>query len=229
VAYAALQPTPPAFTATATVGAGTPRSVAFNGYAKTSFDVAYPIRDVPRGRSTIALEKSGNGTLHYVVAYRYRVTGDAPGAYQGLRIDRIVRAANSNDVLATFGLAQPTALSVAASSVFEIEDRIVTDHPVDRVAIVDPLPAGFQAVDATFQTSSQYYQARADNWQIDYQQIYFDRVEAFAQHLEAGVYAVHYIVRSVTPGTYAWPAATASLMFAPEEFGRTANSSLIVK
>jgi hypothetical protein len=229
VAYAALQPTPPAFTAAATVGNAAPRSVAFNGYAKTSADLNYPMTDLSRGRSTVDLQKTGNGTLHYVVAYRYRVAGDAPGRYQGLRIDRIVRPANSNDVLATYGLQQPTPLTVTASSVFEIEDRIVTDHPVDRVTIVDPLPAGFQAVDASFQTSSTYYQARADNWQIDYQQIYFDRIEAFARHLEAGVYGVHYIVRSVTPGTYTWPAATASLLFAPEEFGRTANSSLIVK
>ncbi len=229
VAYAALQPTPPAFTANATVGTSAPRTAAFNGYAKTSADLNYPMTEVPRGRSAVALQKTGNGTLHYVVAYRYRVAVDAPGRYQGLRIDRIVRPANSNDVLATYGLQQPTPLTVAASAVFEIEDRIITDHPVDRVSLVDPLPAGFQAVDASFQTSSSYYQARADNWQIDYQQIYFDRVEAFARHLDPGVYGVHYIVRSVTPGTYAWPAATASLMFAPEEFGRTANSSLIVK
>jgi uncharacterized protein YfaS (alpha-2-macroglobulin family) len=229
VAYAALQPTPPAFTANATVGTAPPRAAVFNGYAKTSADLNYPMAGVPRGRSTVALQKTGNGTLHYVVAYRYRVAGDAPGRYQGLRIDRIVRPANSNDVVATYGLQQPVPLTVAASAVFEIEDRIVTDHPVDRVSIRDPLPAGFQAVDASFQTSSSYYQARSDNWQIDYQQIYFDRIEAFARHLDAGVYGVHYIVRSVTPGTYTWPAATASLLFAPEEFGRTANSSLIVK
>ncbi len=229
VAYAALQPTPPAFTASATVGTSAPRTAAFNGYQKTSADVNYPMAEVPRGRTTVALKKTGNGTLHYVVAYRYRVTGDAPGRYQGLRIDRIVRPANASEVLATYGLQQPTPLTVTATSVFEIEDRIITDHPVDRVSLVDPLPAGFQAVDASFQTSSTYYQARSDNWQIDYQQIYFDRVEAFARHLEPGVYGVHYIVRSVTPGTYAWPGATVSLLFAPEEFGRTANSSLIVK
>jgi uncharacterized protein YfaS (alpha-2-macroglobulin family) len=229
VAYASLDKTPPNFTLSAQVGSAAPRQFAFNGYKVTSADVAIPARDLPRGRSAVALRKSGNGTLHYVVAYRYRVASDTPGKYQGLRIDRIVRPANSNAVLATFGLAKASPLTVTSAQVFEIEDRIVSDHPADRVAIVDPLPAGLEAVDSTFQTSSQAHQARTDNWQIDYQTIYHDRVEAFARHLDAGVYAMHYIVRSVTPGTYAWPAADAHLQFAPEEFGRTAFGTLTVR
>ena len=229
VSYASLQPAPPSFTATVRVGGGAAHSAAFQGYAKTSTDVNVPMRDLPRGKTAVALDKTGTGTLHYVVALRYRVAGNAPGRYQGLRIDRIVRQAGSDTVLATYGLAQPQALAVGATQVFEIEDRVVTDHAVNAVSIVDPIPAGFQAVDSTFQTSSQYYQARGDDWQIDYQQIYFDRVEAFASHLEAGVYALHYIVRSVTPGTYAWPAASVYLQYAPEEFGRTSSSTLTVK
>jgi uncharacterized protein YfaS (alpha-2-macroglobulin family) len=99
---------------------------------------------------------------------------------------------------------------------------------VDHLVITDPLPAGLEAVDATFQTSTQYYQARRDSWQIDYQTIYKDRVVAYADHLAAGVYSFHYLVRSVTPGTYAWPGAEVHLQYAPEEFGRTASSTLIV-
>jgi len=37
---------------------------------------------------------------------------------------------------------------------------------------------------------------------------------------------MHYLVRSVTPGTYRWPGARAYLRAAPEQFGRTASSIL---
>jgi uncharacterized protein YfaS (alpha-2-macroglobulin family) len=53
-------------------------------------------------------------------------------------------------------------------------------------------------------------------------------VLAFAQHLPAGVYAVHYLVRSVTPGSFAWPGASVQLQYAPEEFGRTASTRLTI-
>ncbi|WP_371357491.1 hypothetical protein, partial [Hydrocoleum sp. CS-953] len=39
----------------------------------------------------------------------------------------------------------------------------------------------------------------------------------------------HYLVRSVTPGTFIWPGAEARLQYAPEEFGRSATTTLVVK
>ena len=138
--------------------------------------------------------------------------------------------ANAATTLATFGLAQvaPDAVHLPAGAVFEIEDRIVTDHGLDDVVVNDPLPAGLEAIDAGFQTSTKYFQTQSDDWQIDYQQIYRDHVLAFAHHLAPGVYAVHYLVRSVTPGSFAWPGAEVSLQYAPEEFGRTSSSRLTI-
>jgi hypothetical protein len=137
---------------------------------------------------------------------------------------------NDPSVIASFGIASvaPDATHVTVDRVFEIEDRITTDHPLDHVVIEDPLPAGFEAVDSGFRTATPYFQANADNWQIDYQAIYSDRVISFAQYLPAGVYAVHYLVRSVTPGSFDWPGAEVSLEYAPEEFGRTAGTRLTI-
>jgi uncharacterized protein YfaS (alpha-2-macroglobulin family) len=69
---------------------------------------------------------------------------------------------------------------------------------------------------------------QSNSWQIDASQIYRDRVVAFAQHLDPGVYELHYLVRSVTPGTFVWPGARAYLRDAPEQFGRSAATSLNV-
>ena len=100
------------------------------------------------------------------------------------------------------------------------------DHPVDRLVIDDPLPAGFEAVDTSFRTALQAIVPQSNSWQIDTSQIYRDRVVAYAQHLEPGVYDLHYLVRSVTPGTFAWPGAHVYLKDAPEEFGRSAGTLL---
>jgi uncharacterized protein YfaS (alpha-2-macroglobulin family) len=54
-------------------------------------------------------------------------------------------------------------------------------------------------------------------------------VVADGDHLEAGVYKLHYLVRSVTPGMFQWPGAEAHLQYAPEEFGRTVSTVLKVE
>ena len=229
--YAAQNATPPNFTATVTLPAQPAKvtKTVFSGYAKTIDTTSLPIDTVVRGASTVALSMQGTGTLHYVVALRYRAPDSSPGVYQGIRIDRTLRPAGSYDTLASFGLAVPAGpTSVVAGHVFDVEDRIVTDHPIDNVLVTDPLPAGFEAVDQSFRTASPADVEGTDTWSVDYQSIYKNRVVSFTSHLEPGAYAIHYLVRSVTPGTYAWPGANAQLQFAPEEFGRTAASQLVV-
>jgi hypothetical protein len=87
-----------------------------------------------------------------------------------LRVTRIVHPAGAATSLATMGLAllpQPVALH--AAQVFDIELQVITDHPIDRVQITDPLPAGIEAVDTSFKTNTAV--APAQSWQIDDQQI----------------------------------------------------------
>lgn len=228
VLYARRQRTPPDFTARATLP-GTTLRAAFHGFEKTSSSASIPYDRLPAGRSDVVLSKDGEGILHYSVALRYQVAGTSPGTYAGIRIDRAVRAPAGNETLLAFGLAKPDSdATLVAGRVYAIDDIITTDHPLDDVVVDDPLPAGLEAVDQTFNTAVQYYQAGWDNWQVDYQSIHRDHVLAFAHHLQAGVYAVHYLVRSVTPGSYGWPGARAYLEYAPEEFGRTASSRLMI-
>ncbi|MGZ3574084.1 MAG: alpha-2-macroglobulin family protein [Vulcanimicrobiaceae bacterium] len=188
------------------------------------------LREFPPNAHEIVLHKDGAGTLHYVVEYTYRVPANAPGRIEGLRVTRAVRSMNQKAVLASIGLAPQSGdpLAFPAGNVFDVALTVVTDHPVDRVVLSDPLPAGFEALDTSFATTASYYEPLASSWQIDYQQIYRDRVMAFANRLPAGVYEFHYLVRSVTPGAYSWPGAQAQLLFAPEEFGRSASALVTV-
>jgi len=105
-------------------------------------------------------------------------------------------------------LAQPVNLH--AAQVFDIELQVITDHPIDRVQITDPLPAGMESRRYVVQTNTTT--APAESWQIDDQQIFHDRIEAYADHLGPGIYVLHYIARTVTPGTFSWPGAEARLI-----------------
>ncbi len=227
-AYAALEKVPPDFTALVRA-AGKEERRAFHGFGPAAEAIAFAAAALPRGRSTVELSKTGEGTLRYSVAYRYAPAGPQAGRYQGIRIDRIVRPAGANEAVLSFGLAAPgQAPSLPPGAVFDIEDRIITDHPLDNVAIGDPLPAGLEAIDTSFRTSTTAFEPQLDTFDISYRQIYRDRVLAFAQHLEAGVYGLHYLVRSQTEGVFAWPGAEVHAQYAPEEFGRTAAAVLTI-
>jgi len=230
VEYSQLQPTPPNFVATVKLAGKKLGENRFEGYKNPSLQLNTPMNQLPRGRHDLTLQKSGNGSLHYLVAYNYRLQGNQPGRFNGLRITREISQVNEEKVFQKTGLyALDKPLTLAAGQVFDIGLEIICDRPVNHIVIKDPLPAGFEAVDASFQTATAALQAKADSWQLGFRNIYRDRIIAYADHLEPGVYSLHYLVRSVTPGTFSWPGAQVHLQYAPEEFGRTAESTLILK
>ncbi|MDB5095184.1 MAG: large extracellular alpha-helical protein, partial [Candidatus Eremiobacteraeota bacterium] len=221
---------PANFTATASLGGRPILSQQFSGPRAAPRTKTVPMRDLPAAHSDVTLAKDGSGTLHYAVTYRYRVAGRAPGRLNGLRITRVVRPANAATVLATLGLALPAAsLELAAAHVYDVELQIVSDHPVERVLITDPLPAGLEGVDTAFATTSGALRVPSASWQIGDQQIRTDMIQAYADQLDAGIYRLHYLARTVTPGTFAWPGAEVHVVDRPDEFGRTAATVVVVK
>ncbi|MEC4812670.1 MAG: alpha-2-macroglobulin [Scytonema sp. PMC 1069.18] len=230
VEYTQLQPTPPNFVATVQFAGKKLGQTRFEGYRNPSFEVKVPMAELPRGRHDLQLRKSGQGSLHYLVAYRYRLQGNQPGRFNGLRVTREISPVNQDKVLQKFGLYDNSKpLTVSTGQVFDVGLEIIADHPVNHVVINDPLPAGFEAVDNSFQTATSALQAKADSWELGFRTIYRDRIVAYADHLEPGVYTLHYLVRSVTPGTYLYPGAQVHLQYAPEEFGRTNDSTLVLE
>ncbi len=221
---------PASFTATATLAGKPVARETFTGARAAQRTATVPMRALPSGTSSVALTKTGTGTLHYAVTYTYRLAGNAPGRLNGLRVTRVVREANTTPVLATMGLLAPAdPLSLSAAHVFDVELQIIADHPVERVFITDPLPAGFEAVDTSFDTTSKALKTPSTDWKIGDQQVRVDRIEAYADYLDAGIYRLHYLARSVTPGTFTWPGAEAHLVDRPDEFGRSAMSVVVVK
>jgi len=227
VAYSQLESTPPNFMTTVKLANQKLGETSFNGYQNPSLQINIPMNQLPEGKRDLWLQKSGRGKLHYLVAYKYRLQGNQPGRFNGLRVTREISKVNEEKTIQKTGMyAFDKPLTLQSGQVFDIGLEVITDHPVDHVVIKDPLPAGFEAVDDSFQTATPALQAKADNWQLGYKTIHKDRIISYANHLEAGVYSLHYLVRSVTPGTFIWPGAEVHLQYAPEEFGRSADSTL---
>lgn len=228
-AYAAISP-PQSGRATVSVGSTTIGSADFGSTASSKTFTA-SAASLPKNQPVTI---TASGIAHYVVLYTYPVAPDAPGQLAAFRVVRTltdVSAAGSSTgvaTLTTMDLAPAPQVQLGAGRVFDVGVRAIVDHPVDRFVIEDPLPAGFEAVDTTFRTSLQALVPQSNSWQIDATQIYRDRIVAYAGHLEPGVYDLHYLVRSVTPGTFAWPGARAYVQDAPEQFGRSAGSTLQV-
>jgi alpha-2-macroglobulin len=226
-AYAATERLVPS-TATATVGGQTVATARFGSTASAQ-TVTLPVSTL-QGKK-IAIQ---GATVHYTVLYTYPVPSDAPGELAAFRVVRTLNDPSSSAstgagvALATMDLAPTKPVDVAAGRVFDVGVRVIADHPVDRLLIEDALPAGFEAVDTSFRTALQAIVPQSNSWQIDTSQIYSDRVVAYASHLDPGVYELHYLVRSVTPGTFAWPGARAFLQDAPEQFGRSASTTLTI-
>ncbi len=235
-AYAATEKLTPG-TATATVGNQTIGTARFDSTASSeTFTIAASslLANTPIRIARTGSVERGHAIVHYILLYTYPVPPNAPGELAAFRVIRTLSdpstatPSNNSAALATMDLATALPVSVAAGRVFDVGVRAIVDHPVDRLLIDDPLPAGFEAVDTSFRTALQAIVPQSNSWQIDASQIYRDRVVAFAQHLDPGVYELHYLVRSVTPGTFAWPGARAYLRDAPEQFGRSSATTLNV-
>jgi alpha-2-macroglobulin len=105
-----------------------------------------------------------------------------------------------------------------------------------HVALVDPMPAGFEAVNPALKISastepepnSSKYWWRQRNW-FEHQNLRDERVEAFSSLLWEGVYNYSYVARATTPGIFIAPPAKAEEMYEPETFGRSGSDTVIIE
>jgi hypothetical protein len=106
------------------------------------------------------------------------------------------------------------------------------------VVIDDPLPAGFEAVDASLNTSTQVplSYTREDFiehgwgwWYFPHSEIRDEKVVLSADYLPAGTYVYTYIARASTAGTFKVIPPTMSEFYFPDVGGRGAGSMFVVK
>ena len=108
-----------------------------------------------------------------------------------------------------------------------------------HVALVDPLPAGLEAMNPELANTGAIPQDPAarkrDPWWwwsqpwYEHQNLRDERVEAFASLLWEGVHEYSYVARATTPGNFVVPPTKAEEMYHPETFGRSGSDRVIVE
>ena len=122
---------------------------------------------------------------------------------------------------------------IKAGARVRVRINMVADNRRYHVALVDPLPAGLEAINPALAISEDIPAdpgERSYGWWwwrtwYDHQNLRDERAEAFATLLWDGVYNYSYVARATTPGEFVVPPAKAEEMYSPEVFGRSATDS----
>jgi len=97
------------------------------------------------------------------------------------------------------------------------------------VALVDPLPAGFEIVNTALATAERAISVGAASSWWDHTNLRDNRAEAFRMQLPAGNHRYTYTVRATTPGVFIAAPSKAEEMYAPETFGRSNGMSVVIE
>ncbi len=188
------------------------------------------------GASNLTLNKTGPGRLYYRIGMQYAPLDlQQKAADYGFTVERSYEAIDEpNDVRRD---ANGTWRIKAGA---QVRVRLTMVAPARRyhVALVDALPAGFEALNPALKVTGEIPNDEKEKpsrywwWNrpwYEHQNLRDERVEAFTSLLWEGVYNYAYVARATTPGKFIVPPAKAEEMYQPETFGRSASDTVIVE
>lgn len=241
--YRKYEATVPDFRATVKLGADTLESREFKGRttqsAATDLTMAQVLAKGQPGTSRpLTFSREGAGTLFYTARLRYAADQlFQAGLASGIAIERTYAPYVES------GPPPPSSTSYKAGDLVRVTLTFRLTKERRFVAVVDPLPAGFEPVESWFATTASALAKQTDEqgeaeqdwfswWQrggFDHIERHDDRVQLFATRLSEGVHTFSYIVRATTAGTFRTSPAHAEEMYQPDVFGRTATAVVDVK
>lgn len=189
---------------------------------------------------SLTIGKEGPGRLYYRAGLRYAPSDlDVLPMERGFAVERTYEAV---DDTADVVRGQDGRWRIKAGARVRITVTVTAPSRRVHVAVVDPLPAGFEAVNTALRGAEDVPRddddgvapwARGYRWWwgpwYEHQNLRDDRVEAFTSLLPAGVYTYSYVARATTPGLFIVPPPRAEEMYSPETFGRGGTERVIVE
>jgi uncharacterized protein YfaS (alpha-2-macroglobulin family) len=127
---------------------------------------------------------------------------------------------------------------IQRGEIVRVRLTIVAPAALHYIVIDDPLPAGFEAIDASLNTSTQvpssytlddYNQLGWGWWFFYHKEIRDEKVTLSTDYLPAGTYVFTYLARASTVGTFKVIPPTALEFYFPDVGGRGAGSVFVVK
>jgi alpha-2-macroglobulin len=187
----------------------------------------------------IGFTVDGSGRLFYEARLRYAKKAlPKDGLERGFFVKKTLRVVRPGALAeALQNVPSATARAFRGSDLILGDVVVVTPSPREYVVIDDPLPAGFEAVDARLATSGASVnvdrvadRSGADDDDDDerayrpssfVREIRDDRVLFFVDHMSAGMFHYRYLARATSLGTFVLPPTKVEEMYTPEVFGRT--------
>jgi hypothetical protein len=250
--FQAYEKTAPDFVARAWLGERYAGAHAFRGRTteRHHLSIPMPFLQETKGASDLLLAKEGPGRLYYRLGLRY-----APASLVLEPLDRGFTVERSYE-----GVDDPRDVSrdddgtwrIRAGARVRVRLTMVAPSRRHHVALVDPLPAGLEALNPALAVTGTipgdggsdvtpigapglggprgpgHWWWWSRPW-FDHQNLRDERVEAFAALLWEGVHTYRYVARATTPGTFVVPPPKAEEMYAPETFGRGATDRVVVE
>lgn len=237
--FATYEKTTPDFIARAWLGQSYAGEHQFKGRTTERFNVNVPMRYLSekQGEQNLVLSKEGAGRLYYRLGMQYAPTNlKLAAADYGFTVERVYEAVdNPTDVRRD---ADGT-WHIKAGAKVRVRLTMVAPSRRYHVALVDPLPAGLEALNPALAVTGSIPRDEKDpnakrgwwwSWQwFEHQNMRDERVEAFTSLLWEGVYNYSYIARATTPGSFVVPPTKAEEMYHPETFGRGASDRVVVE
>lgn len=230
----------PSFTAAVFVAGRLAGDESFDGRSTNQDLLTVPTADLLAGgaaNADVVIGHEGNGRLYYRIGLR-----TAPADLRLDPLDRgfvVARTYEAVDDPADVRRDPDGTWHVRAGARVRVRLTMVAESRRDHVALVDSLPAGFEAQNPALTTtpdvptdSSGGTGGAAPVWQwwswFDHQNLRDSRAEAFANSVDGGTYDWSYVALATTPGSFVAPPARAEEIYAPETFGRTATDTVVV-
>jgi uncharacterized protein YfaS (alpha-2-macroglobulin family) len=203
-----------------------------------------------QGRTNLVLAKDGAGRLYYRMGLRYAPASlRLPPADHGFAVERAYEAV---DDAADVRKDADGVWRLRAGARVRVKLTMAAPGRRHHVALVDPLPAGLEALNPVLATTGTVPEGPPDTVDVmgapglggprgrghwwwwrrtwyDHQNLRDERVEAFTTLLWEGVHRYSYIARATTPGRFLVPPPKAEEMYHPETFGRGATDTVIVQ
>jgi hypothetical protein len=229
----------PDFVARVWLGDGYAGDHAFKGRSTDSYQLDIPMSFVAaKDKQDLTIQKDGKGRLYYRVGMTYAPASLklAPADF-GFVVERRYEAVDD-----------PKDVSRAADGVWHIKAgarvrvklTMVNENRRYHVALVDPMPAGLEAMNPALATTGPIptdpndQKSKGAYWWwygpwYEHQNMRDERIEAFASMLWEGVHSYDYVARATTPGNFVVPPPKAEEMYMPETFGRGGSDRVIVE
>jgi hypothetical protein len=226
----------PDFVASMWLGEQYAGSATFQGrttdYQRLSIPMSYV---AGQEEQDLILAKDGAGRLYYRLGMQYAPLDLALPPYDaGFTVERVYEGV---DDPADVRLDPDGTWRIRAGA--RVRSKLTLVAPARRyhVALVDPLPAGLEALDPDLTTSGSVPGDPESSPSLytwwgpwyEHQNLRDARAEAFTSLLWDGVYTYSYVARATTPGSFVVPPAKAEEMYFPETFGRSAVDRVIVE